>query len=118
MDRQALSFNTFTTELLPPVLCYYATAVLILLPRTLPIRLALWPITVLAAFRASTQLDLSAGWPCEERLIYLNQGLLVCFYSCLFTLTHVSLDSHDHTRHACFYLDLPARALPTLQTKQ
>ena len=70
---------TFITELLPPLVCYYATAILVLLPGTLPIRLALWPITIWTAFRASTQLDLAAGWPSEERLVYMNQGLLVRF---------------------------------------
>ena len=114
MNRQALSLNTITTDLLPPVLCYYATALLVLLPRTLPVRVALFPITLWATFRAATQLDLSAGWPYQERLIYLNQGLLVCFYyySFLFTLTRVSLAGHDHTGNACIHLDLPTRALP------
>lgn len=93
MNRQALSVHTISTVLLPPVLCYYATALLVLVPRTLPVRVALLPITLWATFRAATQLDCSAGWPYEERLIYLNQGLLVCFYLFLSFHSHSCLSS-------------------------
>ncbi|EGO21322.1 hypothetical protein SERLADRAFT_417641 [Serpula lacrymans var. lacrymans S7.9] len=47
-----LTFQTFASHILPLLLCYYTTAVLVLLPRTQPIRIILLPITVLAVFRA------------------------------------------------------------------
>lgn len=76
--RRPLTSQSFLTELLPPILCYYATAVLVLLPRTFPIRLALLPISLWAAFRAATTIDLAQGYN-EDGLAYLNHGLLVRF---------------------------------------
>ena len=64
--------------LLTPLLCYYITAILVILPRTFLIRLAILPITLFYAFRASTQLDLAAGYGDDGRFAYLNQALLVC----------------------------------------
>lgn len=64
-------------EFLPPILCYYVTAFLVITPNTLPIRLPLLPITLYGAFRCATQLDLAKGHTEEDRLVYLNQGLLV-----------------------------------------
>ncbi|PPQ91017.1 hypothetical protein CVT25_013942 [Psilocybe cyanescens] len=75
--RQSLTLHTFTYEILPPILLYYATAVLVLLPRTYPIRLALLPITLYTAFRATTQIDLAKGLPEEQSLAYFNQGLVL-----------------------------------------
>ena len=63
--------------LLVPILCYYVTAILVILPRTFLIRLTILPITLFYVFRASTQLDLAAGYGDDARLAYLNQALLV-----------------------------------------
>ncbi|CAA7265531.1 unnamed protein product [Cyclocybe aegerita] len=78
-SRHALSFRAFTHELLPPILSYYVAAILVLLPHTFAIRLALLPITLWSAFHGATQLHLVAGYVHEERLVYLNQGLLLTF---------------------------------------
>lgn len=78
-SRQPLTLDSFARELLPPLLCYYATAVLVITPRTFATRLSLLPITLWVTFRAATLVDVVAGWPDYERLVYLNQGLLVCF---------------------------------------
>ena len=78
--RGPLTFQSFFHNLLPPILCYYATAVLVLLPDTLFIRLALLPFTLWMALRGVTRVDLAVGFN-NERLIYLNQGLAVCVHS-------------------------------------
>ncbi len=78
-SRQPLTLDSFSRKLLPSLLCYYATAVLVITPRTFATRLALLPVTLWATFRAATLVDVVAGWEDYERLVYLNQGLLVCF---------------------------------------
>ncbi|KDR76355.1 hypothetical protein GALMADRAFT_247761 [Galerina marginata CBS 339.88] len=75
--RHPLSWPTFTRDCLPPILLYYVTALLVITPRTFPIRLALLPITLYAAFRCATHIDLVKGYPDEEHLVYLNQGLVL-----------------------------------------
>jgi hypothetical protein len=74
--RRPLSIQS-SELLLVPLLCYYLTAILVTLPRTFLIRLVILPITLFYAFRASTQLDLAAGYGDDGRLAYLNQALLV-----------------------------------------
>jgi len=104
--RQPLSAQTFTRDFLPAVVCYYATAVLVLIPRTFAIRLALLPVTLAAAFRAGTQLDFAAGYPNEEQLAYLNQGLTLamttlCMRVCIWTFQQQPLErrkSSDKTK--------------------
>jgi len=53
---------------------YYATAVLVLLPRTFALRLAIFPVTLLLTFRAATLIDFSSG---NTEFAHLNQGLVV-----------------------------------------
>ncbi|KAG1887637.1 hypothetical protein F4604DRAFT_1645516 [Suillus subluteus] len=55
--RVPVTTATFASGVLPPVVCYFATAFLVLLPRTQPVRIVLWPITAILAFRAATSLD-------------------------------------------------------------
>ncbi|KAF8150629.1 membrane bound O-acyl transferase family-domain-containing protein [Crassisporium funariophilum] len=98
--RRPLDLQNFTYELLPPLLCYYATAILVLIPRTLYIRLALLPVTLYAAFRASTQLDLAAGYGHDERLAYLNQGLLLAMTTLCLRATIWSFQLKPYERHA------------------
>jgi len=71
--RAPLTTENFVFNIVPPVICYFITAFLILLPRTKPIRVALWPITATLAFRASG-LDMSMARP---ELEYLNTDLQV-----------------------------------------
>ena len=74
--RRPLSIQS--SELLfVPLLCCYVTAILVTLPRTFLVRLAILPITLFYAFRASTQLDIAAGYGDDGRLAYLNQALVV-----------------------------------------
>ncbi|KAF8905033.1 hypothetical protein CPB84DRAFT_1727385 [Gymnopilus junonius] len=75
--RQPLTWHSFAREFLLPILCYYVTALLVITPRTFFIRLALLPISLYSAFRCATRLDLVKGFPDEERIVYVNQGLLL-----------------------------------------
>lgn len=61
--RVPLTTETFASCVLPPVVCYFATAFLVLLPRTQPVRIVLWPITAILAFRAATSLDVGQPKP-------------------------------------------------------
>jgi len=72
--RAPLTTENFVFNIVPPVICYFITAFLVLLPRTKPIRVALWPITAILAFRASGSLDMSMARP---KLQYLNIDLQV-----------------------------------------
>ncbi|OAX39692.1 hypothetical protein K503DRAFT_791816 [Rhizopogon vinicolor AM-OR11-026] len=58
-SRAPLTTENFVSNIVPPVICYFTTAFLVLLPRTQPIRVALWPITAFLAFRAAGALDMS-----------------------------------------------------------
>ncbi|KAG1795364.1 uncharacterized protein HD556DRAFT_384039 [Suillus plorans] len=69
-----LTTETFASRVLPPLACSFATAFLVLLPRTQPVRIALWPITAILAFRAATSLDMSMEQP---DLTFLNMQLQV-----------------------------------------
>ncbi|KAF4614240.1 hypothetical protein D9613_007731 [Agrocybe pediades] len=76
--RLPLTLGTFTSSILPPIVCLYATALLVLLPRTLWIRLALWPITLYLAFRASITVDMVKGLPLDpDDFAYMNQVLVL-----------------------------------------
>ncbi|KAG1900364.1 membrane bound O-acyl transferase family-domain-containing protein [Suillus fuscotomentosus] len=69
-----LTTETFASRVLPPVACCFATAFLVLLPRTQSVRIALWPITAILALRAAISLDMSMGQP---KLAFLNMHLQV-----------------------------------------
>ena len=71
--RQPLSVQSVHL-FLTPLLCQYATAILVILPRTFFLRLAILPITLFCAFRASTQLDLAPG---DARFAHLNHTYVV-----------------------------------------
>jgi hypothetical protein len=51
--RAPLTIENFVFNVVPPVVCYFITAFLVLLPRTQPIRVAIWPIMAFLAFRAA-----------------------------------------------------------------
>ncbi|KAH7926245.1 hypothetical protein BV22DRAFT_1009446 [Leucogyrophana mollusca] len=74
--RSPLTAHSFVSDILPPIACYFATAVLVLIPRTRWIRLALWPITLLLAFRAALSTDFSMNDP---RQAFWNIDLLAMF---------------------------------------
>jgi len=60
-SRLPLTFGSFCTDFLPAVLAYYLAGVLVILPGTRTIRLALLPVTLWLLFRAATSLDIGAA---------------------------------------------------------
>ena len=54
--------ESFCTYIIPAALAYYVAAVLVILPRTLPIRLALLPVKLWLLFRAATSVDIVAAY--------------------------------------------------------
>ncbi|KAF8552901.1 hypothetical protein OG21DRAFT_1442750 [Imleria badia] len=50
--------TTFISHVLPPILCYFLMAVLAITPQTQTIRLALCPVVVLLALRATVPVDM------------------------------------------------------------
>ncbi|KAG2058209.1 hypothetical protein BDR06DRAFT_950634 [Suillus hirtellus] len=85
--RILLTTESFTSRVLPPVACYFVTAFLVLLPRTQPVRIALWPITAILALRAATSLDMCMG---EPKFAFLNIDLqlsMVCIAARTFEWT-------------------------------
>jgi hypothetical protein len=69
--RAPLTIENFVFNVVPPVVCYFITAFLVLLPRTQPIRVAIWPITAFLAFRAAGSLDMSMASP-KRRFINID----------------------------------------------
>ncbi|KAH0836314.1 hypothetical protein J3R83DRAFT_7863 [Lanmaoa asiatica] len=65
---------TFVSYILPPILGYYAVAVLAVTPRTHTLRVALWPVVALLALRAVASVDPTLGEP--DRKFY-NTVLVV-----------------------------------------
>lgn len=103
-ERQPLTVQSFKYCLLA-YFCHYVMAVLVLLPRTFALRLALFPITLSMAFRAAL-LDFSGGNP---EFAYLNQAVVVrgfLFRLSTFVLTFTSyLWFLFFSEHACGHLD-------------
>jgi len=78
-NRVPVNLTNFTRDFLTPMTLYMATAILCTIPRTFSIRLGLLPVILWTAFRASVTLDFASGWSVErDRMVYLNQGLVVC----------------------------------------
>lgn len=78
----ALPFDTYTlfVHVLPAFLSFYVVAVLVTLPGTRTLRIALLPLIVFLAFHAAIFVDFSCGNP---QRAYLNAGFGVCLCSIL-----------------------------------
>ena len=50
---------TFISNVLPPILCYFAMAALAITPRTHTVRIALFPVVAVLALRAAVPMDMS-----------------------------------------------------------
>ncbi|KAG1795366.1 uncharacterized protein HD556DRAFT_384502 [Suillus plorans] len=72
-----LTTESFASRVFPPLACSLATAFLVLLPGTQPVRIVLWPITASLAFRAATSLDMSMEQP---ELAFLNIQLQISMF--------------------------------------
>ncbi|KAJ7227074.1 membrane bound O-acyl transferase family-domain-containing protein [Mycena pura] len=82
--RAPLTFSTFFTVFLPPVVLYYVTNVLAIVgPRTFVHRLALLPVTLFVTFRTIMSLNIASGFfPSEPgKLAHLNQTLVLAMFT-------------------------------------
>ncbi|KAI4294073.1 hypothetical protein K525DRAFT_274636 [Schizophyllum commune Loenen D] len=84
-DRFGLNWHTYFTILGPAQLCYGLFALLVTLPNTRLLRIALLPIALYLYFRAGTLLDVAKDIPVsdltKERLIHYNQGHLMTLFA-------------------------------------
>lgn len=69
-----LDASNFASYILPPLICYLVVAILVVLPQTRSLRVALWPVTMLLALRAAMSLDMSMERPQRK---FLNIDLVV-----------------------------------------
>ncbi|KAF8135102.1 hypothetical protein EV363DRAFT_1322500 [Boletus edulis] len=70
--------TVFVSHVLPPVVFYFALAVLAVTPQTHAVRVALWPLIVLSALRAVLSVDMSHG---EPEYSFLNTILVLLMVS-------------------------------------
>jgi hypothetical protein len=61
--RAPINSTNFVLYVLPPVLSYFAVAILAVTPQTHSLRVALWPLVALLTLRAAMSLDMSFGIP-------------------------------------------------------
>ena len=112
-NRQPLSVES-SHLILAPFACFYLTAVLVILPRTFLVRLAILPISLFFIFRASTQLDLATVCGDDGSFAYLNQVLLVSeHFLYLILIIDNSSVSNDRPRHTGHHMDIPTKTIPT-----
>lgn len=100
-DRQPLTPAGFVRGALLAYICYYAMAVLVILPNTRHYRIYLLPIGSYLAFRAATMYDYSGGDPAQK---FQNFGQCVSFMLwfilwLLLKLTHLTA-KHVYDRDA------------------
>lgn len=73
--RALITRAIFVRYIMPPVLSHYVIAVLVQLPQTFAIRLALLPISLWLKFTAFTHVDLVGD---NLNVMWMNQYIAVC----------------------------------------
>ena len=63
LTRQPFDIHSVIIYLLPACLSYIVVAILVVLPGTRTLRVALWPLIAILAFRGAVSVDLSNGDP-------------------------------------------------------
>ncbi|KAG9318900.1 hypothetical protein JVU11DRAFT_1010 [Chiua virens] len=91
-----LGVTTLVSYILPPVICYFMVAVLAVTPQTHAIRIALWPVVVLLAFRAVVSVDMWLGEPKHQSL---NTDLLLIMLNFVVRALDWTLDKKPLVRH-------------------
>ena len=76
--------TTFISHVLPPTLCYFVMAVLVITPQTRTIRLALCPVMVLLALRAVAPMDM-ISLKITDRKLHHNLAASVHFDTNIFS---------------------------------
>lgn len=97
--RVPLTPHSLFHDLFPPILCHYVTAVLVLIPNTFHLRLALLPVSLWLSFRGATRVDLAPGQD-NEKLVYVNQGLVVRILTYNFPSERLTIYT-DNPYHSC-----------------
>ncbi|KAJ7716824.1 membrane bound O-acyl transferase family-domain-containing protein [Mycena maculata] len=85
-QRRPVTLKNFFLVSLPPVVLYHVTNILAILgPRTFFYRLALLPVTLLLAYRATVLVDIAKGlYPSEpEKFDYMNQASVLVMFTVL-----------------------------------
>ena len=95
--------TTFVSYVLPPLVCYFAVAVLAVTPRTRIIRVAFWPLVALLALRAALSVDMSFGKPEQE---FNSANLVVSVF-----LTHARMAELHRSFLQFLMLAIAARTL-------
>ncbi|KIJ16650.1 hypothetical protein PAXINDRAFT_168165 [Paxillus involutus ATCC 200175] len=103
--RAPIDPTNFASYVLPPVLSYFAVAILAVTPQTHSLRVALWPLIALLALRAATSLDLSFDVP-QRKL--LNVDLVLCMFAIATRTLEWTLHKEPLKRHI-----RPAGATPS-----
>ncbi|KAG8218009.1 hypothetical protein J3R82DRAFT_6201 [Butyriboletus roseoflavus] len=75
--RIPIDVTTLVSYVLPPVVCYFVVAVLAVTPHTRAVRIGLWPIVSLLAFRAALSVDMSLG---KTERKFLNVDMVASVY--------------------------------------
>ncbi|KAG6850654.1 hypothetical protein H0H93_010382 [Arthromyces matolae] len=74
-SRNPLTRTLFFQDIIAPLLCCYATAVLVVTPNTRLIRICVLPLTLWTLFNTATQVDAVKYFKNSERLVFWNMGL-------------------------------------------
>lgn len=99
---------------MPVLALYYVTAVAVILPRTVLLRLALLPLTLWSAFRVVTSVDIALAWN-EPGFRCLDFGLGVRVFQSYLTLPLnywcflAQYDDHIDACHRVVILSTPLR---------
>ncbi|KAI6130072.1 membrane bound O-acyl transferase family-domain-containing protein [Pisolithus croceorrhizus] len=95
---ERLSFDTYTflAYILPPCLAYHVVALLVILPGTRILRIALWPLIALLAFRAAVYVDFTGGNP---QRTFLNLIFALIMFSFVMRMLEWTLQKDPLKRH-------------------
>ncbi|KAF8836145.1 hypothetical protein BDN67DRAFT_974581 [Paxillus ammoniavirescens] len=103
--RVSIDSTNFALYVLPPVLSYFAVAILAVTPQTHSLRVALWPLIALLALRAAMSLDLSFDIPQRK---FLNIDLVLSMFAIATRSLEWTLHTEPFKRHI-----RPAGATPS-----
>lgn len=76
--RESLTLLSYLRYVALPFLCFYTTAILVLIPNTLVIRLAILPLSLYTFFTGATRLDITKPHN-DERLAYIYQSWVLSY---------------------------------------
>ncbi|KAI5997687.1 membrane bound O-acyl transferase family-domain-containing protein [Pisolithus orientalis] len=95
-ERLPFDGYTLLAYTLPPCLAYLVVALLVILPGTRMLRIALWPLIALLAFRAAVYVDFTGGNP--QRTV-LNLDFALLMFSFVIRMLEWTLQKDPLKRH-------------------